>query len=441
MTDAIDRCRPRTRSAMLGAPLRPVPTLLLTLLFTVVLTLSLTVVASSFAGSQGGTEDWPQALGPNRNAVTATGVAPWPTAGPKIRWRRSVGEGFAGPAVVGDTLLLFHRLDDQEVVEALDTETGETRWATAYPTSYRDDFGFDEGPRATPAVAGGRVFTFGAQGVLQALRLDDGERLWSVDTHDRFGVRKGFFGAACAPLVHNGKVMLNVGGRDGAGIVAFEVETGELAWTATNDGASYAAPIIADIGNRQTALFFTRTGLAAIDPDSGVVRAQFRWRSRSGSSVNAATPVVVGNRIFISASYGTGAALLDFGERSFVPLWSSDDALTNHYATSVYADGYLYGYHGRQEYSPALRAVEAETGAVSWSEERFGGGTLILAGDNLLILRERGELLLAEATPEAFRPLARAQLLGGIVRAYPAFAGGVLYLRNERQLVAVELPG
>ena len=151
--------------------------------------------------------------------------------------------------------------------------------------------------------------------------------------------------------------------------------------------------------------------------------------------------MVVGDRIFISASYGTGAALLDVGAESFVPVWTSDDALTNHYATSVYASGYLYGYHGRQEYSPALRAVEAETGTVAWSEESFGGGTLILAGDRLLILRERGELVLAAATPEAFRPLARAQLLGGVVRAYPALAGGVLYARNEGEMVAVELPG
>ena len=161
--------------------------------------------------------------------------------------------------------------------------------------------------------------------------------------------------------------------------------------------------------------------------------------SRSGSSVNAATPLVFGNRVFISSSYGTGAALLDPGPDSFTPVWTSDDVLTNHYATSVHHDDTLYGYHGRQEYSPALRAVDAETGAVHWSEDRFGGGTLILAGNHLLILRERGELILAEATPDAFRPLARAQILGGIVRAYPALADGVLYARNERELVAIEL--
>ena len=409
----------------------------------IITTLSLAaicVASPAATGTQSGGADWPQALGPQRNATSATAVAAWGADGPVIRWRQPVGEGFAGPAVVGDTVILFHRLDDEEVVEARDADTGEVRWSTGYPTSYRDDFGFDEGPRATPTVADGRVYTFGAQGVLQALRLEDGERLWSVDTHARFNVRKGFFGAACAPLLHDGMVLLNVGGRAGAGIVAFDAATGEVAWRATDDEASYSAPTIATLSGRKVALFFTRAGLVALDPASGELWARFPWRSRSGSSVNATTPLAIDGRVFISASYGTGAALLDTGANSFDPLWTSDDVLTNHYATSVHADGVLYGYHGRQEYGPALRAVDMETGAVAWSEERFGGGSVILAADRLLILRERGELILAAATRDAFQPLARAQILGGITRAYPAFAGGVLYARNERELVAVELP-
>ena len=389
---------------------------------------------------EGPENDWPQLLGPQRNATSTSVVAPWPAAGPALRWRRDVGEGFSGPAVVGERLLLFHRRGDEEIVEALDTVSGRTLWSTAYPTSYRDDFGFDEGPRATPTIVEGRVFSFGAQGVLQALDLKDGRLVWRVDTHTDFDVRKGFFGAASSPLVHEGIVMVNVGGPNGAGIVGFAADSGAVLWTATDDAASYSAPVLAEIGGRVSALFFTREGLVSLDPASGEVFARFRWRSRSGSSVNAATPLIIGERIFISASYGTGAALLDVGPASFQPVWSSDDALTNHYATSVYREGFLYGYHGRQEYGPALRAVEAATGEVAWSEERFGGGTLILATDRLVILRERGELILADATPDAFRALARAQILGGIVRAYPALAGGTLYARNEREMVAVELP-
>ena len=392
-------------------------------------------------GTQGA--DWPQLLGPNRDG-TADGAMltqRWLESGPPTPWTKPVGEGFAGPVVVGDRLIVFHRVGNEEIVAALDTSTGESVWSTAYPTSYRDDFGFDEGPRATPTVADGRIFTFGAQGVLQALDLETGERLWSIDTHRRFGVRKGFFGAACAPLVDKGRVMVNVGGRNGTGIVAFDAATGEVLWTATDHGASYSAGVMATIGGIRRALFFTRSGLVDVDPESGRVRAEFPWRSRSGSSVNAATPLVIGERVFISASYGTGAALLEVGAEGFAPVWSSDDALTNHYATSVRYRGYLYGYHGRQEYRPALRAVELATGTVAWSEERFGGGTILVAGDRLLILRENGELILAAASPESFQPLARARILGGTVRAYPALAGGVLYARNDRELVAVDLRG
>lgn len=354
-------------------------------------------------------------------------------------WQRSVGEGFAGPAVAAGRLLLFHRVADEEVLESLDPATGRTDWSTAYATEYRDDFGFDEGPRATPTAAQGRVFTLGAQGKLQAIDLSTGRRLWSVDTHARFGVRKGFFGAASAPIVDGDRVMVNVGGRD-AGIVAFDAASGEVLWTATDHEASYSAPRTAQLGGRHSALFFTRNGLVEIDPASGEVRADYPWRSRSRSSVNVATPLVIGERVYLSASYGTGAVLLERDSTGFMPVWSSNDMLTNHYATSIHYRGYLYGFHGRQEYGQSLRAVELSTGKLAWEVERFGAGTLLLVGDRLLILRERGELVLAEAGPEAFRPLASARILDGTVRAYPALANNLLFARSGSELIAVELP-
>jgi hypothetical protein len=225
----------------------------------------------------------------------------------------------------------------------------------------------------------------------------------------------------------------------GSGIVAFDVPTGEVRWAATNHEAGYSTGVMATLGGRAVALFFTREGLVEIDPADGSVRADFRWRSRSAASVNAATPLVIDERVFLSASYNTGAVLLARGDDGFTPVWSSDDVLSNHYATSVRHRGYLYGYHGRQEYSPSLRAVELATGTVAWSIDRFGGGSILVAGDTLLILREGGELVLAEASPTAFTPIARARILAGTVRAYPAVAGGILYARNERELVAVRL--
>ena len=385
-------------------------------------------------------QDWPQWLGPSRDGHY-TGPAlrtDWPDGGPAELWRRPAGEGFAGPVVAGERLLLFHRLDDREVLEALDAASGSPLWRYDSPTAYRDDFGFDEGPRAVPVVAGGRVITFGAQGRLSAVSLETGELLWEVDTAQQFGVRKGFFGAAGSPLVEGGRVITNIGGGD-AGIVAFDAASGAVVWTATAHEASYSSGVAADIGGVRLGVFLTREGLVGLDPATGAVRFEQRWRSRLGASVNAATPLVIGDLIFTSASYGTGAAVFQAGGPELTALWSSDDALSNHYATSVHHDGYLYGFHGRQEYSPSLRAVELRTGAVQWSADRFQAGSVTLAGDRLVIMRETGELLIAAAAPDAFTPLSRAQILPPVVRAYPALAGGLLYVRNGDTLVCVDL--
>ena len=401
---------------------------------------ALATIVVAAAATHAAAQDWPQFLGPGRDGrYTGPPLAEsWPGGGPRRLWSRPVGAGFAGPAVAGGRVILFHRLGGREVVEALDAGTGDTVWRYDYATSYRDDFGFDEGPRSVPVVHDGRVYTFGAQGQLHAVDLETGSGVWRVDTHARYGVRKGFFGAAGSPLVEDGRVIANVGGRRG-GIVAFDAATGDELWTATTHEASYSSPAAGTFGGRRLALVFTRTGLVGLDPATGEVRFENRWRSRLGASVNAATPLVVGDRVFISASYGTGAALLRVDGGTLAEEWSGDDSMTNHYATAVIHDGVLYGYHGRQEYSPSLRAVDLRSGAVRWSEDRFGAGTVTLAGDLLVVLRESGELMLAEATPEALRPLARARILPGVVRAYPALADGVLYARNTDTLVAVDL--
>jgi len=356
-----------------------------------------------------------------------------------------VGQGFSAPVVKGGRLILFHRVDNRERVDAIDAETGELLWSSDYATAYRDDFGFDEGPRATPTIAGGRVFTFGAQGILQALDFETGKKIWSVDTRARFGVRKGWFGAASSSLVVEDKLLHNVGGRDGAGIVAFDTATGKVLWQATDDEVSYSSPT----RTGSDSVFFTKSGLVVLDIDSGAIRYEKRWRSRSNASVNGATPLVIGNIdidididvdvVFISASYGTGASVLKMSADGLEELWSSDDALSNHYATAVHRDGVLYGFHGRQEYGQAFRAIDLTSGKVHWSVDRFMAGTVTLSGDRLVILRESGELVIAEASPEAFRVLGRAELLPAVVRAYPALANGHLYVRNERTLACFKL--
>jgi hypothetical protein len=176
-----------------------------------------------------------------------------------------------------------------------------------------------------------------------------------------------------------------------------------------------------------------------VSPADGAVVFAFPWRSRSNASVNAATPLVVGEEIFVSASYGTGAALLRYEDGKVKTIWSGEDSLDNHYATSVYRDGYLYGFHGRQEFGQSFRCVEWSSGKVAWEEGGFGAGTVTLAGERLLILKENGELVLADASPKSFAARARSRILTGTVRAYPALADGKLYARNEDTLICVDL--
>ena len=386
-------------------------------------------------------EGWPQLLGPRRDG-TYNGddlAASWPESGPKRLWERKVGNGFSNPVVAGDRLILFHRVGGEELVEALDAATGKPEWTFRYPTTYRDSFGFDPGPRASPVVVGGQVYTFSPQGILHCIRVIDGKKVWRVDTHKDFNADKGFFGAASTPVIHGTTLFLNVGGSDGAGIVAFDKDTGRVLWRATHDGASYSSPVVADVAGRRLLVFFTRQGLRAVDPKTGEVRHSLRWRARSNASVNAAVPLVIGERVFLSSSYGTGAVLLDLSGVEARQVWSSDDSLSNHYATSVHKDGYLYGFHGRQEYGQVFRSIELATGKVRWEESGFRAGTVTLVGDRLLIVAESGELVLAAASPDQFKVIARAKILNGVVRAYPALAHGRLYVRNESRLVCVDL--
>jgi hypothetical protein len=391
------------------------------------------------AGARLTAEDWAQFLGPERNGVYRGPLAEsWGPQGPRVVWRKSVGAGFAGPVVVQGRVILFHRVGNEEVVESFDAGTGNTQWRYAYQTAYRDDFGFDEGPRAVPVVSGGVVYTFGAEGQLHAIDLGKGTRIWSEDVMRRFKVPKGFFGAAGSPLVEDGRVLANVGGPE-AGIVAFDAKSGKVLWTATSDQASYSSAAGATIGGRRLAIFLTRAGLVGLDPATGRVQFQRPWRARIAASVNAATPLVIGDLLFISAEYGPGAGLFRLDGSMLTELWMSNDILTNHYATSVHHAGHLYGFHGRQEFGQSFRAVELRSGKVRWNQERFLAGTVTLAGDRLVILRERGELVLAPASPDGFKPLARAQILAGVVRAYPALADGFLFARDENTLVSLDL--
>jgi len=394
-----------------------------------------TVLASGLEAA-----DWPQFLGPQRNGVTpdVVGVS-WPDGGPPRRWRLDAGAGFAGPVVAGDHVVLFDRQGADDVVRAVSARTGATLWTQRYPSAFEDAMGSGDGPRSTPCIAEGRVFTWGADGRLCAFALEDGRRLWEVAARERFRADPGFFGFACSPLVVGTQVMLNLGGRDGAGLAAWEVSTGRLAWKLTDEEAGYASPVLAPGSPASLALFFNREGLVGVALPSGQERFRFRWRSRMGASVNAASPVVSGDEVYLTASYGTGGVLLRRRGEALETVWSGDESLSAHFATPVLRDGFLYGFHGRQERGAELRCVEWGTGRVRWRQDDLGPGSLVVAGDRLVVLLESGELLVAPAVPDGFRPQARAQILGRETRAPMAVSRGAVLARDGRHWVCLDL--
>jgi len=401
--------------------------------------LSLNLLASTQAA------DWPQFLGPSRNGACEGPILAldWGTNGPPMVWKTPVGHGFSGPVVAERKVILFHRRADEEQVDCLDARTGSRIWHFAYPTKYQDEFGFDDGPRATPVVSDHRVYTFGAEGSLHCLDLMTGTNLWSADLQKDFRPPNGFFGLACSPLIEGEALLLNLGAPNGAGIVAFHKTSGKLLWKNSEDEASYSSPTAATIEARRYVVFFTRNGLVAADPVTGNIGFQYSWHSQNRMSVNAATPLVFGNTIFLSASYGTGAILLRSHDHQLEKLWSGDDLLSNHYATSVEYKGFLFGIHGRTDpgYRPsaALRCVNLNTKKVCWESDTVGAATLTRVGERLLILTEKGELIQIVATPDQFLPKSRAQIFPNLVRAFPAVADGFFYARGQDRLICLDL--
>ena len=394
--------------------------------------------------------DWPGILGPHRNGVAdgETLADRWPEAGPKLLWSRPVGDGLAGVAAVssggpGDDgiCVLYHRAGDQEIVEGLRPSDGEVLWQAKFPSSFVPSINPDDGPRATPLIAGRDLFVFSPQGQLRCLGLVDGKVRWTRDTHQDYKAREGYFGVGSTPLVVGRAVIVNVGGRaERSSIVAFDRETGKTLWQAFDDDASYSSPIVTEVAGKPTVVVVTRLNVVGVDPASGRVRFQLPFGAR-GPTVNGANPVAMGaDKLFLTASYGIGAELIQMSADSAEVLWKNDDVLSSQYTTPVPYRNSLIGIHGRQDYPGAeLRCLDPLKPTVLWSEPDFGYATLILADDKLVIQKTDGDLVLAEAATTRFKLLSRTQLFRGTTRALPALSNGRYFARNESELKCVDL--
>jgi outer membrane protein assembly factor BamB len=405
------------------------------------------------------THDWVSFLGPSHNAVsTETKLSR--TLPPALVWEFQKGTSYASPAIAGDRLVFLHRVGDEEIVECLHPETGASRWRFTYQTAFEDRYGYNNGPRASPVIDGTRVFTMGAEGKLHCLNLASGAVIWKIDLRAAYKVPQDFFGTAGTPLVEGRLLIVNVGAPGGPCVVGFDAATGKEAWRAGKAwGPSYASPVPATVHGKRRVFVFAggesdppTGGLMSIDPANGQVDFSFPWRSRSFESVNASCPVVFDNKVFISASYRTGGALVevrpDFTHRV---VWTTQE-FGLHWNTPIYRDGYLYGFDGRNEPDASLACVDAATGKAVWRETaewtetldgRGGGrqqllgtyrGSLLAVDGQFLCLGELGHLLWLDLTPKGYRQVARSWLFAARESwTLPVLSRGLLYVvQNTR---------
>jgi outer membrane protein assembly factor BamB len=391
--------------------------------------------------------DWPQWLGPTRDGASPEKVAPWKEA-PKVVWRQPVGEGNGSPVVAGGRVYLHSKVKDkdEEEVLALGAADGKEVWRKTYlRAAFKSSYG--NGPRATPAVADGKLYTYGITGVLTCWDAAKGEQLWQVDALKKFGASNIRFGASCSPLVDDKSVLLNVGAK-GASVVAFARDSGEAVWKSQDDAASYSSPIAVGKGKERQIIFLTAAAAIGLDPAEG--KLLWRYPFRDDLFESSCTPAVSGDLLLLSSiSRGSAGVKLSTadGKPAANEVWKQRE-LSSYFSTPmpVGAD-HFYMVAARLnifnlDASEAdLRCVEAKTGKSAWTKKkvgRFHAALLRTGDDKLLMLEDGGDLVLIDPSPKEYKELARAKVCGP-TWAHPALAGGMLYLRDDKEVICVRL--
>jgi outer membrane protein assembly factor BamB len=393
--------------------------------------------------------DWPQWLGPHRDGSTAEIVAPW-KGKLEVVWQHPIGEGNSSPVVAEGRVFFHAKVKDknEEEVIAYDAKSGKELWRTTYPRAEFQSL-YGNGPRGTPAVVDGKVYTFGITGVLTCFEAASGKIIWQVDTLKDFNAPKLFFGVAGSPLVEGDKVLVNVG-APGASIVAFDRNTGKVVWKTRDDKASYSSPIAFGEGKTRQAIFLTARGLVSLNPADGSTWWEFPLVDRLLES--STTPVRAGDML-VGSSITYGSAGLHLETKDTKPAyqqeWTNKD-LTCYFSTPVaVGKDQLYMVTGklpnplapRTPPAATLHCVEAKTGKILWSRPKVGEyhASLLRTGDDkLLMLEEFGDLVLLQPDAKEYKELARTKVCGK-TWAHPALANGLLYLRDEKDVLCVRL--
>ena len=294
---------------------------------------------------------------------------------------------------------------------------------------------YEGGTSVTPTVDGKNIFTLSRKGDVFCLNAEDGKVIWSKNLAKELGVEIPTWGFAGSPLVENNSLILNVG----AAGTALDKSSGKIIWTSGKAYSGYSSPLPADFDGQHCVVFFAAKSIIAVAPEDGKKIWEHEWKT--SYDVNAADPIIVGDKVFITAGYDHGCALLQIKNRKATVLWENKN-LRNHINSSIFLNGFLFGFDGNAGPKADFKCVEFETGKVKWSEPKLGGGALMAADGKLIITTDRGELIIAEPSPTAFKPISRAQVLGGKNWTTPVLSNGRIYCRNAKgDLVCLDVKG
>ncbi|MEO7319795.1 MAG: PQQ-binding-like beta-propeller repeat protein [Chthoniobacteraceae bacterium] len=376
--------------------------------------------------------DWLHYRGPTMNGIsTEKGwSAEFPATGPKQLWKVDLGIGTASVTVSGDRLYSMGNQNGNDVIQCLDTKTGAKVWKHQYPLDLDPNM-FEGGPRSTPTIDGGRVYTVSHQGDLWCLDAATGKKIWYKHYQQGFGGRRPQWGYAGSPTIDGNVVLLDVGGK-GSSTVALDKATGAVVWKAGDDEAGYASPVVASIGGKKTIVIFKASHLVGLDAKGGKELWRTEWKT--SYDVNAATPVILGDRILISSGYNHGAALIGISGGKAREVWKNK-SLREHFNSPVVVGNSIYGVDGNAG-GGNLVCLDFDTGAVKWIEKSTKGGSLISADGKLIVLTEKGELVIADAVPTGFHAISRAPLMSGRCWVQPVLSGGRLFLKNNAGTLA-----
>ncbi|MDH3745142.1 MAG: PQQ-like beta-propeller repeat protein [Acidobacteriota bacterium] len=406
--------------------------------------LDLRLLGLFLAGTLGGpfaatADDWPAYRGQNQDGHSSeTGLfTEWQEEGPRRLWSASLGTGYSAISVVDGRVFTQFGDGTDEFAAAFSSENGKELWRVRTDRDRYDSFG--RGPRSTPTIAGGTVFAMGALGKIFALDASSGHVRWSVDLVAEYGAKVPQWGVSTSPTVAGDLLLLDIGGRADYSLIALDRKTGSLRWHSQTDKPGYSTPLLAELAGESHAVFFTGTALVGVSPQSGRLFWRHPWQT--SYDVNAAMPVAISpNRVFLSSGYDSGAALLEVKKNgedfAVAEVWRSRH-MKNHFNSSVLVGEHLYGFD-----NGTLKCIRADNGEQEWAQRGFSKGALIYADGFLIVLGEKGLLAVVQATSEAYREKARFEPFSTKTWTMPTLSEGVLYLRDEKELVAYDLkPG